>query len=123
MACQSDQPTFARLEATLSEKLRGLLHDADEKWPFVPEKWQCRQNGTAVDVNDFLEAPNDTMGMKEKDVLLVSCDLHYIVSFQLAVLWNVLMWYSDKIIYIIHGRGRGYHSCVRPVYKDLNRSL
>ncbi|XP_067153725.1 alpha-protein kinase 1 [Apteryx mantelli] len=43
--CEEDEREYQRREALLPDELRTLLEEAKEmKWPFVPEKWQYKQD-------------------------------------------------------------------------------
>ncbi|XP_068259657.1 alpha-protein kinase 1 [Nyctibius grandis] len=43
--CEEDEQEYQRCQALLPEDLRTLLEEAKEmKWPFVPEKWQYKQD-------------------------------------------------------------------------------
>ncbi|XP_064366680.1 alpha-protein kinase 1 isoform X2 [Dromaius novaehollandiae] len=44
-ACEEDEREYQRCEALLPDELRTLLEEAKAmKWPFVPEKWQYKQD-------------------------------------------------------------------------------
>ncbi|KAM9578223.1 LOW QUALITY PROTEIN: alpha-protein kinase 1 [Guaruba guarouba] len=64
---KEDEREYQRCQALLPENLRTLLEEAKEmKWPFVPEKWQCKQDLCPEDKTNL----QDLIGERLPDLLV-----------------------------------------------------
>uniref|UniRef100_A0A8V0XIE2 Alpha kinase 1 n=1 Tax=Gallus gallus TaxID=9031 RepID=A0A8V0XIE2_CHICK len=64
---EEEQEEYRRHQALLPDDLKTLLEEAKEmKWPFVPEKWQYKQDVGPEDKTNL----QDTIGTRLPDLLI-----------------------------------------------------
>uniref|UniRef100_A0A803W1P1 Alpha kinase 1 n=1 Tax=Ficedula albicollis TaxID=59894 RepID=A0A803W1P1_FICAL len=97
---QAEQREFRRCQALLPEELRSLLEEAKEmKWPFVPERWQYKQDLGPEDKTNLQDMIStrlpDLLAYLKASILAGECGTAAAVVFLL-----------DRFLYWIDASGR-----------------